>query len=85
MHQRVVALAGFHDDVAALAAVAAGRSSTRNKLLPAEGEAAIATIARFHPDFCLIDKHWRIRGALSNHTSTGTPPGSGSPHWMRFL
>src|SRR6266404_5047578 len=45
MDQGVVALAGFHDDVATLAAISAGWPSARDKFLPAEGEAAIATVA----------------------------------------
>src|ERR1700731_1675418 len=59
MHQRVVALAGFHDDISALASVAARRPATRNIFFPAERHTAIAAVARFHPNFCLVDKHGR--------------------------
>ena len=59
MHQRVMPLAGFHDHVSAFAAVAARRPAARNKFLPAKGHAAIAAVARLHPNFCLIDKHGR--------------------------
>src|ERR1035438_857039 len=45
VHQRIVALAGFHDDVAALATVAAGGTAARDKLLPAKGHAAIAAVS----------------------------------------
>ena len=41
MHERIVALARFHDHVAALAAVAAGRTAARNELLPPEGQTAL--------------------------------------------
>src|SRR5579864_491799 len=57
MYQCVVALAGFHDDVAALAAIAARRSAARDKLLPPEGHAAIAAVSRLNLDFRLIDEH----------------------------
>ena len=57
VHQRVVALAGFHNHVAALAAVAAGRSAARNELLAAKRHAAVSAAARIHPNFSLIDKH----------------------------
>src|ERR1700722_17403033 len=57
VHQRVVALAGFHDDVATLTAVAAGRSAARNELLPPEGHAAIAPVPGLDSNFGLIDKH----------------------------
>src|SRR5438552_3308120 len=50
VHQRIVALAGFHDDVAAFASVAAGRPPARNELLPPEGHAAVAAVARFNPN-----------------------------------
>ena len=57
MHERVMALAGFHHDVAALAAVAAGRSAARNELLPAERHAAVAAVAGFDSNFRFIDEH----------------------------
>ena len=46
VHQRIVALAGFHDHISALAAIATRRPAARNKLLAAEGHAAIAPVAR---------------------------------------
>ena len=55
--ERVVALAGFHEDVAALAAVAAGGSAARDKLLAAEGHAAIAAVAGLDSNFRFIDEH----------------------------
>ena len=57
VHQRIVALAGFHDDVAALAAVSARRAAPRHELLPPKGHAAIAAVPRLNPNFRLIDKH----------------------------
>jgi hypothetical protein len=57
MNQRVVALAGLHDDVPALAAVAAGRTTARDELLPPKGHAAIATVSRLDPNFRLINEH----------------------------
>ena len=57
MHQGVVALARFHDDVAALAAVAAGRPAARNELLPPKGQAAVAAVAGFYSNCRFIDEH----------------------------
>src|SRR5581483_11121209 len=57
VHQRVVALAGFHDHVATFAAVASGRTAAGDKLLPSEGETAIAAVPRLDPNFRFVDKH----------------------------
>src|SRR5215470_1104713 len=57
MNQRIVALAGFHDDVAAAAAVAAGRSAARNELLATEGHAAVPAIAGFDANYGLVNEH----------------------------
>ena len=57
MHQRVVPLAGFHDNVAALAPIAAGRAATRNKLLPPKSETAVAAVAGLYANCGFIDKH----------------------------
>src|SRR5277367_2650220 len=57
MYQRVVALAGFHDDVASIASIAARRAAVRFKCLPAEGHAAIAAVACLDPNFSLINEH----------------------------
>src|ERR1700722_3180023 len=65
MDQRVVALAGFHDNVPALAAVSAGRTAARNKFLPPEGHAAISAVAGLNPNFRLIDKHKNVAGHYS--------------------
>src|ERR1700728_2075674 len=65
VHQGIVAFAGFHDDVAALATVAAGGTPPRDKLLPAKGHAAIAAVSGLDPNFRLIDKHGGNRKGLS--------------------
>jgi len=52
-----VALAGFHDDVAAAAAVAARGAASRDELLAAEGEASVAAVAGFHADIGFVNKH----------------------------
>ncbi len=57
MYQRIVPLARFHDDVPAIAAIAARRPSPRDKLLPPERHAAIAAVARLYPNCGFIDKH----------------------------
>ena len=59
MHERVVALAGFHDDVAAFAAIAAGGSAARDKLLPPKGKAAVAAVTSFYADCGFVNKHRR--------------------------
>src|SRR5712671_1408069 len=57
MDQRVVALAGFHNYISTLAAVAAGRSAAGYVFLAAKRHAAIAAVARFDSDFSFVDKH----------------------------
>jgi hypothetical protein len=57
MHQRVVALAGFHDDIAALTTIAAGRAAARDELLPSKSKAAVAAVAGFDSDYGLVDEH----------------------------
>ncbi len=57
VHQRVVALARFHPNVAAPTAIAARRPAARNELLPPERHAAVAAIPSLHSNFGFIDKH----------------------------
>ena len=57
MHGRVVTLARFHPDVAAFAAVAAGRSAAWDVFLTTEGHAAVAAVAGFDSDFGFVDEH----------------------------
>jgi hypothetical protein len=63
MDERVVALAGLHDDVAAAAAVAARGSAAGHKLLPPEGHAAVAAVAGLYANFCFIDEHGEDSGS----------------------
>ena len=57
MHERVVAFARFHPDVAALAAVAAGRTAAGDELFAAEGHAAVAAVAGFDSNYGFVDEH----------------------------
>ena len=59
MDQGVMTFAGLHNDVATLAAVSARGPSAGDKLLPPEGEASIASVARFHSNFGFINEHDR--------------------------
>ena len=55
--QRVVALAGLHDDVAAATAIATGRSTSGNKFFAPEGHTTVAAASGLDSDYRLIDKH----------------------------
>jgi hypothetical protein len=57
MNERVVALAGLHDDVATFAAVPAGWPSARNILLTPERETAVTAFPGLHTDCGLVNKH----------------------------
>src|SRR5262249_42967184 len=59
MYERIVALAGFHDDVAAASAITARRSTAGDKLFPAERDNPVAAVAGLHPNSRLIDEHER--------------------------
>jgi hypothetical protein len=52
-----VALAGFHDDVAATAAVAALRAAARDVLLAPESEASVAAVTGLYANFGFIYEH----------------------------
>src|ERR1035437_8913927 len=65
VYEGVVAFARFHHHVAAMAAIAARRTATRYELLAPEGHAAVAAIARLHPNFCFVNEH----GKSEEHTS----------------
>jgi hypothetical protein len=58
MDQRVVPLAGLHDDITALASITAGRSSARDELLAPESHTAVSTVAGFDSNFGFVDEHW---------------------------
>ncbi len=60
MNQRVMALARLHDDVAAMAAVAAGRAAAGDKFLAPEGHASIATVASFYSNFNFVQEHFLL-------------------------
>ena len=62
MDERIVALRGLHDHVAATAAVAARGSAAGNELLAAEGHAAVAAVAGFDANFGFIDEHGKTGG-----------------------
>ena len=57
VQQRVVVIAGNHEDRAAMAAIAARRSALGNELLAAERHAAVAAIAGLDPDLDFVDEH----------------------------
>src|ERR1700736_2166110 len=57
MKERVDVFAGYDEHVAAAAAIATARPATRNVLLPAEGQAAVAAVTRFDIDFDFVDEH----------------------------
>jgi hypothetical protein len=55
--QRVVALAGFHDHVAAPATITTRRTAARNKFLATEGHTPIATASGFDSNHRFINEH----------------------------
>src|SRR5579864_8138807 len=69
MNQRVVALAGLHDDVAAFAAVPAGWTSAWNKLFAPEGEAAVPAVAGLHANCGLFNEH--AAGKIAKNITAG--------------
>ena len=54
----VVAEGGGHEDVAAVAAVAARGAAAGDELFAAEGHAAVAAVAGLDPDSCFINEHF---------------------------
>jgi hypothetical protein len=48
---------GAHEDVTAVASVAAGGASAGDEFFAPEGHAAIAAVAGLDPDSCFIDEH----------------------------
>ena len=53
----VVAEGRGHEDVAAVAAVAAGGTAAGNELFAPEGHAAVAAVAGLDANSCFIDEH----------------------------
>jgi hypothetical protein len=58
--QGVVGERGGHQDVAAVASIAAGGTAPGDEFLAPEGHAAIATVAGFDANSGFIDKHFFI-------------------------
>src|SRR5206468_1381176 len=75
MHQRIMTLAGFHNDVATLAAVSARGPSAGDKLLPPEGEASVAAVARFDSNFGFINEHGCVNKSLRETKKMPRPEG----------
>jgi len=61
----IIVLGGFEDDVAAIAAIAAGGSAARDVFFTTKGNAAVAAVAAFHNNFCLVNKHRSTRAFAS--------------------
>ena len=57
VEQGIQAVVRFEPNVAALAAIAAGWASPRNKFLPSKCRHAIAAITSFDADLYTIDEH----------------------------
>jgi hypothetical protein len=53
----VVRQRGLHEDVAAVASVAARGTAAGDEFFAPEGHAAVAAVASFDPDSCFIDEH----------------------------
>ena len=57
VHERVVALARLHEDVATASAVTAAGPAAGNELLAPERHASVAAVASLYADSCLINEH----------------------------
>jgi hypothetical protein len=57
MDEGIVPLAGFHDDIAAMTAIAARRPAPRYEFFAAESHAAVAAVARLDSDYRFINEH----------------------------
>ena len=75
VQQSIVVRAGHHRHIAPKPAVAAARAAPGNKLLPSEGEAAVAAVARFHRNDNFVYKHGSIhRKRETTRSGRGPPP-----------
>ena len=59
--QGVVGEGGGHEDVSAVAAVAAGGAAPGDELFAAECHAAVAAVAGLDADSCFIDEHCNLQ------------------------
>jgi len=66
VHERVVALARFHNDVTATPTITAAGSAAWNELLAAKRHASIAAVTRLYADLCLIDEHIKRLSAFDD-------------------
>ena len=66
--KRVVIRIRFQVDVAAVAAISAGRAPARDVFFPAESHAAVAAVATLHFNFRFVCKHWISGATLEKHT-----------------
>jgi hypothetical protein len=57
VQQRVQSFVGLKPHISAYAAIASGRSTTRNKLFTSERGHTVSAVTGLDPDFCPIDKH----------------------------
>jgi hypothetical protein len=60
VHERIVAFAGFHDDVATASTIPSRRTAAGNELLATKRNTAVAAVTSLYADLCLIDKHLEI-------------------------
>src|ERR1700722_169795 len=76
--QSIVVGIGFHENAAAVAAIAAGRSAARHKLLTTKRHAAVAAVAGFYQYFCFVDKHSGRTSWNAKNTTVvkAAPPGN---------
>src|SRR5438270_5988934 len=57
VNQRVMAFAGFHDDVAAFSAISARRTATGDELFAAERKTAVSAVPGLHSNCGFINEH----------------------------
>src|SRR5205823_5065260 len=69
VHQRIVALAGFHDDIAAVASVSARWPATGHEFFAAKGHAAVAAVAGLYANSCFVYEHSFQFSVLSSQFS----------------
>jgi len=60
LQKRVVLIARYHVDAAAVSSVTAARTASRDELFPPKGDASVPTVAGMHGYFCFVDEHGRL-------------------------